>query len=534
MPKVCVNKACRSTECYTRAMLLKLAHKAKITGRHAMTKEQLCKRLVRPTNAQKKKKQQPAHQKKQESTSSDDDETLPSSTVTPLQHQKKVIKALLRPDVHGLLIYHGLGSGKTITSVLAAEAYMKRPENSKVRCLVVLSAGVRDQFSAEIKRATSLHSRFDVFSREAFLKRKGKCSKDTVVIIDEAHNLRNPGQGAMTAAVKACASNCAKVMLLSATPLVNGVHEIGNLLSFFKLPSKKRLPTGAVAFASAYGDDGLKKLATLKKEVNCAISYYCNPKKTVDFPRSSKIKRVWVRMSPEQKSIHDAIINKEHRKIAHLLDAGDEKSLSKLMTFLQKPRQVCNRVVDTRGVVHQPKIDSLLERVAIAVRSGKKCVVYSQYIAQGVNPIRAGLDALNIKHVQLTGGMSFAKRRQAVEDYNAGRAKVFILSKAGGEGIDLKETGEVHILEPHFHNSSLEQVFGRAIRYKSHKDPTTEVKRVVYHSIKQGEDRKNMEGHIKEHSSDWCLWKVAKIKSKKIKKFVKQVIIPVSIEKCKL
>ena len=44
------------------------------------------------------------------------------------------------------------------------------------------------------------------------------------------------------------------------------------------------------------------------------------------------------------------------------------------------------------------------------------------------------------------------------------------MSSSGGEGLDLKRTRQVHVLEPHWNDPKIEQVIGRAARYKSHAD----------------------------------------------------------------
>jgi predicted NAD-dependent protein-ADP-ribosyltransferase YbiA (DUF1768 family) len=46
--------------------------------------------------------------------------------------------------------------------------------------------------------------------------------------------------------------------------------------------------------------------------------------------------------------------------------------------------------------------------------------------------------------------------------------KLFMITAAGAEGINLKNTRYVHIMEPYWHNVRLEQVVGRARRIKSH------------------------------------------------------------------
>jgi hypothetical protein len=48
--------------------------------------------------------------------------------------------------------------------------------------------------------------------------------------------------------------------------------------------------------------------------------------------------------------------------------------------------------------------------------------------------------------------------------------KVFMITSSGSEGINLRNTRYVHIMEPYWHPVRLEQVIGRARRICSHKD----------------------------------------------------------------
>ena len=70
-----------------------------------------------------------------------------------------------------------------------------------------------------------------------------------------------------------------------------------------------------------------------------------------------------------------------------------------------------------------------------------------------------------------------ASKKQQLEWINVARGtgneygdniRVIIASGSGGEGIDLKWIRQVHIMEPHFHFSQIEQAVGRAIRNASH------------------------------------------------------------------
>ena len=48
--------------------------------------------------------------------------------------------------------------------------------------------------------------------------------------------------------------------------------------------------------------------------------------------------------------------------------------------------------------------------------------------------------------------------------------KVFMITSSGSEGINLRNTRYVHIMEPYWHPVRSEQVIGRARRICSHKD----------------------------------------------------------------
>ena len=45
---------------------------------------------------------------------------------------------------------------------------------------------------------------------------------------------------------------------------------------------------------------------------------------------------------------------------------------------------------------------------------------------------------------------------------------VLLISKSGSEGLDLKGTNYIIIMEPQWNENSIEQIIGRGVRYKSH------------------------------------------------------------------
>ena len=80
-------------------------------------------------------------------------------------------------------------------------------------------------------------------------------------------------------------------------------------------------------------------------------------------------------------------------------------------------------------------------------------------------------------------GFSF-ERQKIVNDFNSDKFQVLVVTKAGGEGLDLKGVRSVVVMDPTWNDAGLQQVIGRAIRYKSHIHlPQEEQKVTVYFMI---------------------------------------------------
>ena len=72
-----------------------------------------------------------------------------------------------------------------------------------------------------------------------------------------------------------------------------------------------------------------------------------------------------------------------------------------------------------------------------------------------------------------------AQLRRKSADNNLGEiVKVLMITSAGSEGINLRNTRYVHIMEPYWHPVRVEQVIGRARRICSHKDLPLELQTV--------------------------------------------------------
>ena len=122
------------------------------------------------------------------------------------------------------------------------------------------------------------------------------------------------------------------------------------------------------------------------------------------------------------------------------------------------------------------------------------------------------------------------KLRERAENNNLGEIiKVFMITSSGAEGINLKNTRFVHIVEPYWHMVRIDQVVGRARRICSHQDLPEDMRNVkvyLYVSVfseQQKTDEKNIELRIRDVSrlddktpvtTDETLYEIASVKQR--------------------
>jgi superfamily II DNA or RNA helicase len=164
-------------------------------------------------------------------------------------------------------------------------------------------------------------------------------------------------------------------------------------------------------------------------------------------------------------------------------------SQERIATYSAKIKAICDNIKNSTGIV----------------------LIYSKYIAGGVIPMALALEEMGFtrynntnslfetppiepldlktyenirsktsipaKYIMITGNINLSPNSaQEVidvtrkENINGNKIKVIIISEAGAEGIDFKFIRQVHILEPWWNFSAIEQIIGRAVRNCSHKD----------------------------------------------------------------
>ena len=126
------------------------------------------------------------------------------------------------------------------------------------------------------------------------------------------------------------------------------------------------------------------------------------------------------------------------------------------------------------STMYSPKIYKMLEIISDRLY-GKHMIYSSLKTRSGVQLVKALLEMCGLKTLVYSGDIpSDKKRAEILEKFNSvhnlygEKYKVILLTEAGGEGLTLKAVRYIHILESDKNESKIQQVIGRAIRYKSH------------------------------------------------------------------
>ena len=371
------------------------------------------------------------------------------------EHQIRVVNHMRKH--RGLIVSHDVGSGKTLTAVTAAECFLEDHPLGKV--IVVTPVSLQENFKKEMRTyGVDDGSHYEFWTLAGFAKAYNtkRCGSNVMLIVDEAHNLRtnilsakragakrDVGVGRREHVVRAdvalrCAMTAEKVLLLTATSIYNNPRDLINLVSMVK---GQRIPT------QKQFEQIMENPLEFKRYFACVLSFYDIP--TDENYPTLKEHDVKIEMSP---SYYREYRNVEKRN-SHLF------SRSNPWSFLTGVRQASNALTEC------PKCDWVL---AEAIDGESKMLIYSAFKTYGIRQIQDLFNRVGISYVEITGSMNKIQRKNAVDMYNSDEVRIMFITKAGGEGLDLKGTQKVIIFESAWNKATENQIIGRAVRYKSH------------------------------------------------------------------
>lgn len=397
-------------------------------------------------------------------------------------HQIRVVKRMSESD--GLVAAHGTGTGKTLSSIATYKS-LGAPKST-----IIVPAALRENYRKEFKKwMGKVPSNVSIESHQSVARRGIKNdSPGGLLIVDEAHRARDYGSKLYSALQK---SQAKKRLLLTATPVYNDPSDISSLVN---LAARKRLlPEDKAEFHKSYVGErevqppffqklmgvkpGLVPTLRGKDQLGATLNKYVDYHKgqTEGFPESSE-ETIKVPMGPHQTDVYKSIMGSApwwvRQKVKWGLPPG-KGELNAMKAFLTGARQVSNTdapFIRNPAKAESTKVDAAVSNLKAMMKKDPrfKAVVYSNYLDSGLGPYKQKLDKGHIPYGEFSGDINDRVRNQLVKQYNANKLKALLISSAGAEGLDLKGTKLLQILEPHFNEEKEKQITGRAIRYKSH------------------------------------------------------------------
>jgi len=396
----------------------------------------------------------------------------------------------------------------------------------------------KDEYKSIVGNSTKkINKYYTILSYHKFVNlavEKQISLKNTLLLIDEVQNIVSECGTFYTTFMKAIHSAPAdlRIVLLSATPIFDKPMELGLTMNLLRLENE--FPTGTkfneMFIKTKKKQDKtiyeLKNVNKLRNMLNGCISYYKGAPDYV-FPKKN-LKLVKCVMSRFQYEAYRTVMEQEG-----FGRFGDSDILDLPNNFLIGPRIISNVAFPNKGIdldgfdsfkgkaldYDMLKIYSIkFYKIMKKIKSCKGTVfIYSNFLQfGGIKSFIKVLEYHKYKNFKEhgKGKLRFAiwsgdeshEKKELIKDYfnkkenvDGSMLKILLGSPSIKEGVSLLRVQQVHILEPYWNMSRMDQIIGRAIRFCSHKDVAAaerEVKVYIYMAVGLKANEITVDKHI--------------------------------------
>lgn len=458
-----------------------------------------------------------------------------------------------------------------LRSLCADNNYLNDEERNELKLLKPKDKRYKDIIK---KSDEEIDKYYKIYSYNKFvdyvIKRKINL-KNTLLIIDEIQNMVSIDGSFYNELYKAIhgSPNDLRIVLLSATPMFDKPSEIALTMNLLKLPVQ--MPIGN-AFDKAFvkskerKDGGFtydaKNLDKLKQYMKGFVSFFRGAP-PITFPKLT-IKYVECVMSDFQYGAYINLLKKEESETGTSISKSKSLDVSDLPNNFYIGTRMISNIVFPNKKINDDGFDSLTDKKIldnlemysckffeimnkIQNKSGKVFVYSSFKEFGGIKSFVKILNAFGYKDYTKDG---VGSRRYAIwsgdetiavkeeiktmynkkDNINGHKIKILLGSPSIKEGVSLTAVRQVHILEPYWNQSRLDQVIGRASRFCSHKDVVENnrnVKIYIYIAIAPS-------GKVWKQTVDQYIQSLLTEKDKLIKQFekaIKEVAIDCTLNK---
>ncbi len=289
----------------------------------------------------------------------------------------------------------------------------------------------------------------------------------SVLLLDEAQNIKNPNSKAAQAARQLVAD---QRLCLSGTPLENHLGELWSLFHFLLpgwLGDSKTFNRDYRTPIEKHGN--VQRMQHLTARIKPFLLRRKKEQVATELPAKTEIVH-WVDLSDAQRDVYETVRVAMDKKVRDEISRhGVARSQIIILEALLKLRQVC---CDLRLVKSAPvskstragagKLGSLMEMLDELLSEGRRVLLFSQFTSM-LALIEEELKQRQVDYSILTG--ETLDRRRPVKDFQDGKTSVFLISlKAGGTGLNLTAADTVIHYDPWWNPAVENQATDRAYR----------------------------------------------------------------------
>jgi superfamily II DNA or RNA helicase len=304
-------------------------------------------------------------------------------------------------------------------------------------------------------------------------------------ILDEAQYIKN---WATTTAKSAKQLKADHRLALSGTPVENHLIDLWAIFDFLAPGFLGKLSDFQKNYVRPIEDHDLKTLEALRARIRPFVMRRKKEDVASELPPKTE-QTLFVQFGKSQLGLYNRILKAAKAEIqGRVEEVGLEKSQMTILAALTRLRQVCcdPRLLglpDASALPPSAKLEAFKELMADAVGSGRKVLVFSQFVEMQ-KLLGDALNELKIDFLWLHGGTK--NREELVTQFQSKSGPpVFLISlKAGGSGLTLTEADTVVHFDPWWNPAVEDQATDRAHRIGQDK-PVMVYRFVVEDTVEQ-------------------------------------------------
>jgi len=288
------------------------------------------------------------------------------------------------------------------------------------------------------------------------------------VILDEAHNIRNP-DAQRTQAVKKLSDRCKFRLAVTGTPIQNRLNDLWSIMDFVQPDYLGNRET----FENHYADN-VASAAELMPQVSPLMLRRKEEEILADLPECIDMPEI-IDLNPEEATaylrVRDSIIER-YGPSASLVEQ------TKLRQFCAHPA-LLDQEVESSAVTNFSKFGRLRELFNEIFSQGEKALVFTAWTNMIDWIENIAEDDFDVPAGTIDGRRAINERQTLVNEFNAydGPAVMVVQPKSGGEGLNITGANHVILYNPEWNPAVQDQAIKRA--HRRGQERTVYVRRLI-------------------------------------------------------